>query len=237
MKELYNSIITTYEQYRGSGKVFVLFLVALLAIFLFNEAKDETGKGRNIHPGLFLLSIPTAICYALGLMYKKLRSNEIKICEKFLVLFLTVLIFVFYGSRTFSEDFFEPADNMYHVNREYIDAFEAILNDREGTKNVVASKEISPYLKMYSSSFNTMFDYEKNGDFSGLDSDARYVLEQLQSSTPDEERVVKIMRKNGFDYIIIDTSRNYFELPLEEYGFVLISAVGDLKVYKDGVGK
>ena len=55
MKELWATIITTYTEFRGTGKGLALFLVSVLIICLLNTEEEKEEGGRRINPLLFIL--------------------------------------------------------------------------------------------------------------------------------------------------------------------------------------
>ena len=233
MKELWNSIVGIYENYTGNSKLVVLFLVAVLVIYLINNSKEneETGIDGNVNPGLFLLSIPAGIAYALTCIYTRLRNKSMGASYRIIVCVLIPLVLILSGTRVFSDDKFTAADNTMHIPAEYLCVMDRLLQEEDGMVRVIASPEVNKYFKMYSSRFDTFYDYPANGDLSLLGSDERYVYEQLKLSTPDESAVVRIMRQHGYNYIVYDSNTNYFELPLEEYGLTLVDIVDDFKIY------
>ncbi|HOO27941.1 MAG TPA: hypothetical protein PLU43_05710, partial [Lachnospiraceae bacterium] len=97
---------------------------------------------------------------------------------------------------------------------------------------VIAPPGFAPYLKMYSSHFETLYDYPKNGDISRLSNDARQVYEQLSGSIPDTKLIADIAKENDCRYVIMDSTKYYPEFPITAFGFELENTVGDWKIYK-----
>ena len=79
MKELWESTINAYNDYRGTGKLLALFLVSVLIIYLINTSGAKSGSGdgseeirtETINPLLFILSPITGIGYAFTLVYDR----------------------------------------------------------------------------------------------------------------------------------------------------------------------
>jgi hypothetical protein len=196
-----------------------------------NEDNNETGADRMPDPGLFLLSPISGIGYAFTLLYSKLSQRKCRPVYSVIVCFLIVIVIVLSGRWCFSEDDHYITENMYHIRDDY-KRIADIMSRMEGKKRTVAAPEISPYLALYGD-WELMYDYPEHGDPSELDPDIRYVYEQLKTPDPDEARIVKIMREYDYKYLIYNKSKNYFGLPLEEFGFELVEEVGDIRIYRD----
>lgn len=240
MKELYQQFLTSYENYRGTGKLLVLFLVSVLVIYL-TEKKDENGR-RRLNPVIFLLSIWTGIAYAgsniSGYLFASPktagRGNRIS-GAGILALFLCALTLCLSGTRVLSRNYFEKAENAMHIRTEYIQVMDVILADSDLPK-VVTPPGFAPYLKMYSSRFETLYDYPKNGDISLLPEDARVVYEQLSGSVPNMKTVADIAKKNGCRYVILNSDKYYPEFPITYFGYQLADTIGEWEIYKETEG-
>lgn len=228
MKELKDSIITAYEQYRGTGKFFVLFLVAILIIYLLNERNEETGKRFN--PGLFLLFIPLGIAYGFTKLYLYCKKKKYNRIYSVMVAIMILLVFVLSGKRVVSAEFYAPAQNDLHINDEYVEIFDSILNDSEDAVCVLGGSDILPYFRAYSSRLIPLYEYPLNNE--PMESKYQYVYDQLNCSTPDENRIVKVIKDEKVEYFVYDSGKNYFNLPLEEYGLTHFKDIGEWKIYK-----
>ena len=235
MKELWQSILNAYGNYRGTGKLFGLFLVAVLIIYLMNNSNDaeETGIKRRINPGLFLLFIWGGIAYGFSMILGMLKSKRIKPVYSVIVCGLMVLTIIMSGKRVFCEEFYSKADNGMHIKAEYVEVMDSILDNNDDYIRIVAAPNMAPYFSMYSSKLTTLYTYPDNNDLSLLDKDERYIYEQMACSTPDEKKLVEKMRELDCNYIVYNSTKNYFELPLEGFGYELTDSVGDYRVYRD----
>lgn len=243
MKELYQQFITTYENYQGTGKLLVLFLVAVLVIFLIekNGKKDR----RKWNPAVFLLSIWTGIAYAASMIAGSMFSiqtdtDETKKKKRLslmgvLSLVLCILFLSLSGTRVFSNTYFEKADNSMHIRQEYVQVMDALLEETESPK-VIAPPGFAPYLKMYSSRFKTLYDYPRNGDTSQLSEDARAVYEQLSGAHPDTKLIADTARENGCQYVLMEEGKFYPDFPITEFGFEYLKTVGGWNIYKEKEG-
>ena len=244
MKELWESVTNTYNNYRGTGKLLALFLVSVLIIYLSahskraihtDNKKNDPDKGE-VSPALFILSPITGIAYAFALVRRTISENISRAGYALLACAFIVLSIILGGRWVFSSDDHCTAENDLHIKQEYIDVFDALLGEGAGTIRICSTPEISSYMKMYSPAFDVMFVRPVNGDASVLKGDVRAVYDQMAMSTPDESRVVELLRDNGYDHILYNVQGTYWNLPLEEFGYELLMQVGDYKVYKDKEG-
>jgi len=240
MKELYQQFLTAYENYRGTGKLLVLFLVSVLVIYL-TEKKDENGR-RRLNPAVFLLSVWMGIAYAGSNISGFLFSSPEAAGRKkrispagILALFLCIFTLCLSGARVLSANYFEKAENTMHIRTEYIQVMDVILADDDNPR-VIAPPGFAPYLKMYSARFETLYDYPKNGDISLLSEDARAVYEQLSGSVPNMKTVADIAKENGCRYVILSSEKYYPEFPITSFGFRLADTVGEWEIYKETEG-
>lgn len=246
MKELYQQFVTTYENYRGTGKLLVLFLVAVLLIFPVQKSMGQKkADGAGWSPVVFLLSIWTGIAYAGSFIADFLfctqtdsKSNAATDKKRkyplmgLLSLVLCILLLSLSGTRVFSHTFFEKAENSMHVRPEYVQVMDALLEETESPK-VIAPPGFAPYLKMYSSRFDTLYDYPKNGDISELSGEARAVYEQLSSAHPDTKLIADTAKETGCQYVLMEEGKFYPEFPITEFGFELEKTVGGWNIYKE----
>ena len=231
MKELWASLITTYNNYRGTGKGLTLFLVSVLIIYLLNRAENEGEENERVNPLIFVLSPVSGIGYAFSRALGRFRSKSV--FSGILAGLLVIVTLILSGGWIFSEADHYRTENMLHIKQEYVDVMDSMLASEEGTIRVVAPVGFSPYMNAYSDRFDVMFSYPKYGDPGKLDADARYVYEQMTLSTPDQTRLVETIRKAGYDHIIYNSQKTFFELPFEEYDYELTGDLAGYRIYRD----
>ena len=231
MKELWASLITTYFNYRGTGKGLTLFLVSVLIIYLLNRAENEGEEGERINPLIFVLSPLSGIGYAFSRALGRFRAKSV--LSGILAGLLVMVTLILSGGWTFSDADHYRTENMMHIKQEYVDVMDSLLKSEEGTIRVVAPPGFSPFMKAYSERFDVMYAYPENGDPGKLDADARYVYEQMSLATPDQGRFVETVRKAGYDHIIYNSQKTFFELPFEEYDYELAGDVSGFRIYRD----
>ncbi|MBR2275553.1 MAG: hypothetical protein IJ873_05750 [Lachnospiraceae bacterium] len=226
MKELWNQAVTAYMNYRGTGKLFVLFAVALLFLYLLYKSTHKDAEFSRYHPAVFLLSVRTGISYAFARVLKgpESRSGPRRTLYNFIVILFCVIAVILSGKRVFSEEFYTKAENTLHIRTSYVYVMVQVLKDA-GDENVIkiaAPPNISPWLRPYSSRFLPVYDYPKNGDVSILPENARIIYNQFSTSVPDMRRITKAAKAEGCSYLIYDTGKYYPEFKPTIYGYELI---------------
>ncbi|HAG70294.1 MAG TPA: hypothetical protein DCL38_10040 [Lachnospiraceae bacterium] len=268
MKELFGSVTSFYRDYRGTGKLPVLFLVSMLLLLLIAQRKEktaleasreersekkETPSGsfsthRALPPVFFLLSVWTGISYALTCLASENPAADASPEEKphtagrfvsrlllsTAVIGLIAASVILSGGRVISEDYFSPAENTLHIKTEYIMIMDRLLelSEDESVTTVIAWPSISPYFKLYSSKFTTLYDHTENRDPASLQGSARIVYDQFSVSVPDMKRITDVGHKEGYDFLIVDTGRYYPEFKASEFGYELLDTILDVEIYR-----
>ncbi len=233
MKELWETIITAYNNYRGTGKGLTLFLVSVLIICLLR--KDDTGTDEGqVSPLAFILNPLAGIGYAFTRALYRYRAKSVP--AGILAGALVIITLILSGGWVFSDKDHYLTENAMHIRQEYVDVMNTLLESGDGTIRVVAPPGLSPYMKAYSGRFDVMYGYPENGDPKNLGSDAGYVYEQMSLSVPDQARVVETIRKEGYDHILYDSRKTFFSLPFEEYDYELVGEVSGFRIYRDRKG-
>ena len=228
--------------YRGTGKLPVLFAVALLILY---RKKGESVS--RYHPAVFLLSLWTGIAYAFAGVLSALREkvkpeqkedavkgNKYRSIFNFVVIFLCVIAVMLSGKRIFSEEFYTRAENTLHIRTSYVYVMDQVLAAAgdENVIRIIAPPNISPYLRPYSSRFLPVYDYPKNGDASLLSENARIIYNQFSTSVPDMRRIANAGKAEGCSYLLLDTGKYYPEFKPTEFGFELLNTADNWEIYR-----
>ncbi len=256
MRELLEAIAHDYRQYRGTGKLPVLFLAAMLILYGLNRisrrnpstpetAQSGCEKRREISPALFLLSPFTGIACAFCLIREYAKRAEggpkIRFLRNLAVSGLLVIAIILSGTRVISASFFEPSENTLHIKTEYIMIMDKLLElgQQESVISVIAYPAIAPCLRVYSSKFMPLYEKPEREDALDLSEGARIVYNQFSTSVPDMKQITDIGRREGYEYLITDTGRYYPEFKASEFGYELVETVGDTEIYRleKGAGK
>ncbi|MCR5421754.1 MAG: hypothetical protein K6E98_12215 [Lachnospiraceae bacterium] len=246
MRELLDTLVSSYNDYRGTGKLLALFLVSVLIIYLY---KNKT------NPLMFILSPIAGIAYAFTLLrercikeVKKKTLGEVFVCSRLygnimtvLVIGFTVLMIMLSGRWIFSDKDHYLAQNSVHIKQDYIGLSDEIhkstgIYDGSGEEKIriLSTPEISNYLEIYDPALELLVAYPSREEMTKADDDITYIYDQMLISTPDQERVIRLTREKGYDHIVYNSQKTYWNLPLEEFGYELIGEYGDYKIYKDG---
>ncbi|MCR5507527.1 MAG: hypothetical protein K6F34_02450 [Lachnospiraceae bacterium] len=83
MRELWASILTTYNDHRGTGKGLALFLVSVLIICIIRHSgKDKDDDRETIGPLWFVISPAAGIAYAFTLIFERYVLSRNDVNEK-----------------------------------------------------------------------------------------------------------------------------------------------------------
>ena len=93
MRELWELIITTYNDYRGTGKLFVLFIVSVLIIYIINcSVLSDEDRKNTVDPLIFILCPAAGIGYAFTLVYEAYLTRERTDAGRIRIVFLRILM-------------------------------------------------------------------------------------------------------------------------------------------------
>lgn len=230
MKYLWETIITTYNNYHGTGKGLTLFLVSVLIIYLLNR-NQKAGDDKTVNPLAFVFCPLAGIGYAFSRALNRYRAKSVP--AGILTGLLIIVTLMLSGGWAFSDNDHYKTENMMHIKQEYLDVMNSMLACGEGTIRAAAPPGLSPYMKAYSGRFDVMYGYPVDGDPANLSGNARFVYEQMSLPTPDQTRFTEAVREAGYDHIVYDTQKTFFELPFEEYDYELVGESGTYKIYRD----
>ncbi len=296
MKELFETAIAYYDNCRGTGKLLVLFVAAVLIIYLIQKKVLPGG----FNPAVFLLSFYTGIAYAFTLIYEasgkalkltgpadagkgagdpamaaegsgdvardsaagaegskdKARDPAMavgrsggkgrkegartglykRVLLNVLVSGLLVVACILGGKRVIAGEFYEPKENALHLKTRHVMVMDRLLelSEEESIVTVIATPQISPYLRQYSSKFMPLYDCPPNGEALRLSEGARIVYNEFSVSTPRMDKITAVGHKEGYDYLLVDTKRYYPELKASEFGYELLDTVDGFEIYRSG---
>lgn len=227
VSQLIFNIINSYEQIRGTGKILVLFVVALAFWFL---AKKEEG----FNPISFMLS-PIA---CIGAAFAKAIEAAKKKNKLTVILAVCICAFVIMqsGMRVAGKEFFDFSRNTMHIPGEYVEVMDYLLNDSP-SPYVATTPEYSIYNTAYSDRFDMLYEEYPDADMAGADEAVRIVYEELGAESPDFERVAIYAKKAGCEYVLVDSSRAGKAMELENYGYAFQRRFPSWYVFKRGEAK
>lgn len=257
MKELLNTLINLYSNYKGSGKIPVLFLVSLLIMYLFSARKssiassdEKANEEADNFIWKFILFIPGCISIAFTYVidsirgFKENHNKSLSILFSIIAVFLSVLAIMLSGSRVISKDNYEAAENSLHMKTEYVALLDRVATDvialeeelsadsEQDSYLVAAPPSISPYISAYTSRLSSLYLYPENSNPSTLNEQQRIVYEQFSRSVPDMYLITRAAKDSGCTYILLDTAKFYPEFKPYEFGFDLVDTVGSYEIYR-----
>ncbi len=235
IQELFGKLIDTFELYRGTGKILVLFVLALAVIFALRK---ESAKDDAVRLPLwsFLLMGVNTVAFAVARVGKMIfdkffeKSHTERILKILAALVLLYCISIS-GIRMLSGDFLSPAENSMHIPQKYVDVMDELLS-LEDNPAVLAEPSFMKYFPVYSSRFVPMYVYPNHGDLSLLREDDRDAYQMLADHIPDMALVSTVAHRNGVKYIVLKKNFYFNAFPITEYGFEELRDVGDYVIYR-----
>ncbi|MCR4656436.1 MAG: hypothetical protein K5770_09445 [Lachnospiraceae bacterium] len=238
MKELIETAAAFYENCRGTGKLFVLFAAAVLIIILIQKKVSPAG----FNPAVFLLSVRSGIAYAFTLLFKTSENPQngrksigpYRILSNIVLIGLITITIILGGKRVIAGEFYEPAENTLHLKTRHVMVMDRLLElaGDESVISVIATPQIAPFLKQYSSRFMPLYDYSDTGSKLRLNEGAQIVYNEYSSSVPRMDRITRIGHKEDYRYLLVDTVRYYPELKASEFGYELLDTVEGMEIYR-----
>ena len=219
LSEIFNNFYNRYALLRGDGKILVLFLVALLFLYVIR-------KNLNYNPFILLLSPLGAISVALSEIFRFAKGKILVI----LVSVLSVLTIILSGQCIYSQNHAAVADSFYYIPNDYVEVMDFVLSLEDNPK-VLAMPDYSIYHGMYSSRFDMMYEKRQDEDIRYLSEDARNAFNELLVHNPDMKIVSDAAIAQSCDYIILKKNYYWSEFPLTEYEYDLLKSFDGWEVY------
>lgn len=104
---------------------------------------------------------------------------------------------------------------------------------------IIASPEISVYIRQYTGKTDTLFGRNIYGHMDGYGTDAQMVIGELENLRSDLSRIGQYMLDNGYDYLVIgeqshkDLIKDHFELVEQAGGYCIYRATGTARLVKE----
>lgn len=219
ISELLRNLYESFVSLRGDGKMIILFLVALLFLYVIKECFD-------FNPFILILSPFAAMGAAFGKIIKQITNKWVT----FLVCVLLAIALMISGGFVYSSERTQIAENLYHIPDDYIEVMDYILSVSDNPK-VVAMPDYCMYHRMYSSKFDMLFEQRLGDDVRFLPDNARIAFLELSESSPDMKLVSDMASESGYDFVVIKKDYYWCELPLYHFGYEVINSFDNYEVY------
>lgn len=222
LAQIIRDFVDTYDAYRGTGKILVLFVLSLLFLYMNRDA-------ISFNPFALVLSPLTAVSSSASLALSKVKGAWSRI----LAIFLCGFIILLSGERLYSSEMMRPAQNSMHLPADYVAVMDYLLTESDNP-SVLAMPEYSLYHSMYSSKFNMLYEQHENADIRYLSEDARDAYTQLSDRNPDMMVVAEAASASGIEYIVLKSEHYWSEFPLDRFGYPLYATLDGWDIYKKG---
>lgn len=171
------------------------------------------------------------ICAALPVIIaEKIKDDRIKL--KIGIIMIAILAGM--GKliyKTPAGRFEVVADNNEKLPQYVIDASDALLKIDEHPR-VVASTDISVYMRQYTGEIDTLFGRDIYGHILFASDKARKVNNEINSPDGDMTYVAGIMLDDGYDYLVLRGETDDRRRELSDAGFEIIYGTEDYSIYK-----
>lgn len=244
LEECINTIKSSYEQFKGGGMYFALFLVAMLYIFI----KEKDKKKRilfiyfpilvfivitnplfylvasvvftvNTYYRLFwLLPLGIVIAYAAVLVVNEGKEKLEKV-----IIFISVFVIIALSGK-FYFDAFSEYGNSYKLPDESVLVAQLIGIDEEENKKVLVPGELTPYIRQIDASIELLY---------GRRPDTAYWNNPLATELDNGnvEYIAKVLEEKNCQYVVFKRATVMRE-PIQNYGFEMINETENYVIYK-----
>lgn len=246
---MWNSGIVLFREYMGTGLIVILFLCALLYLFLKETRKpvrilfiyvpvllllvffnplvakviDVVADDEIYYRILWLVPITVVLAYTVAHIYNSLSGRK-----KSFFAIVAIIIVMISGSYIYSNPYFHKAENIYHVPQSVVEICESI--EVEGREvQAVFPEELLQYVRQYSPVVCMPYGREQLVDRWNYYHELYQVME---ADEIDADRITELAREYWTVYIILPEEKK-INGNMEEYEFELFDTVEGYVIYKD----
>lgn len=246
---MWSDVVALFRGFMGTGLIVILFLTALLYLWLREKRKYvrvlfiytplavlliyfnplfsgfiyKAVKEEIYYRILWLLPITPVLAYSAVCAYGQLSGRK---KEVFAVCMAGVIAVS--GSCIYSNPYFHKAENLYHVPDSVVEICDAIqVPGREVM--AVFPIELLQYVRQYSPVTCMPYGREILVDSWGF----QYSLfDVMEDERIDLEKLVPLTREAGCHYVILRRDKEMTGIP-EDYGWTLFQETEKYNVYRD----
>lgn len=243
-----NQIITTIEQYEGTGFVLVFYVIALLALFF-----RENDRGNRI--AFLYLPAVLAVLFLLPpvhSLYVKLDGNETYYRLLWLIpmtvtigyalvrqfadhivvgVILMCAVYAVTGTYVYKNENLVEATNAYHLPQYVIDVCDAIMEQTGGERTMVAMPpEMVQFVRQYET--RILMPYGREMLMPAYENVEMPVYDIMSQDVISGQDLVAAIREYNCNYIVVNAAK-IDEINLAEYGIEFIELVDGYAIYRD----
>lgn len=246
---MWSEVVALFREYMGTGLIVGWFLVSviyllfrekrkhvrivfvyvpvLLLLFFFNPLFSELVYGfvgdEIYYRILWLLPMTVVIAYSAVCLYGQLEGKL-----RLLFAAVCVVLIAVSGNFIYSNPFFRPAQNRYHMPQTVVDICDAI--EVEGREVMaVFPVELIQYVRQYSPVVCMPYGREQTVDRWNRWDDLYGLME---AQVVDVERLSELAKQRMCHYVILPEDRE-LKGRFEDYDYILFDVIGGYAIYRD----
>lgn len=253
MKEIVRSVFQIYSNYTGSSLALLLFLCAIVYLWLTegDEAKrpvlvygsallvvlffcplfswvmiNKIFDNEVYYRFFWLLPINVVIAYTGTRVFETLNS----IREKIIILFVISGFIIVSGTYTYNNPLIQKAENNYHIPQEVIDVCEVIVpTENEEWICALVPSELLSYVRQYSTMIHMPYGRAVLIDRWNL---GHPLFDIMESEIIPVEKLANVAREYGCHYIVLSEEKSLTG-NLDEYDYIKVASVAGYNIYLD----
>lgn len=242
---MWNHIWETYRSYNGSGFVMMLFLLALIYLWLTEEKKYiETmlvyvsvaiigiffvpvfawilscfDEDEIFYRILWLLPLTITLAYTGAKMAMKDRRIMVPVA---------VMLIILSGSFVYRNEYFSKAENQYHIPQRVVDICDEIIVPGREVRAVFPSEMLS-FVRQYTALVHMPYGREMVVERWKHQND---LYDLMEKERIDAGKLAELSREEECHYIILHASK-VIEGSMEEEGYTLLETIEKYLIYRD----
>lgn len=246
---MWNSIITLFHNYIGSGLIIGWFALSVLYLFFRESDKSKrilfiyvpvilfllffnpwfaqiiyTYVGDEIYYRiLWLAPVTIVIAYAMSSLNISLIGRQ-----KFIFTIVGSLLIMISGSFIYSNIYFYKAENTYHMPQEVVDICDAI--EVEGREVMaVFPPEFVQFVRQYSPVVCMPYGRDSVVESWGIENELYDVMSQEEIEV---SKLASLAKESMCHYVILSQSKQLIG-SMEEYEYELFFTIDGYDIYRD----
>lgn len=247
-RPMWNSAVTLFQDYMGTGLITIWFLIALLYLFIKEKRKPirvmfiyvpvavllvffnplfislfyRMADGEIYYRLLWLLPVTPVLAYSTVALYGGLKERA-----KTVFALGAAFLIMISGSYIYHNEFFQKAENLYHMPQAVVDICDAI--EIEGREVMaVFPAELLQYVRQYSPTVCMPYGREVivNSQYYYND-----LYDAMEEEIIDAAKVGEWAKRYWCVYIILPSEKE-MEGSLRDYAYDFYDEIGGYTLYK-----
>lgn len=244
--ESFETIKTTFLEYKGTGAYIVLYLIALLYIYFKEENKNI--KAFMVYFSLLMSFItlnpifsklvepffPVSVYWRMYWMlpmgltiayaFTKLIASKEKKLDKAIIFIVAITVIILSGKFIYTEENYIEVNNLYKVPDEALEVANIIMQDNTETKKVMPCTSLIAYLRQVYPEIELMYAREPKS--------YENVTIVVQQEKGNIQYVTNVCKKENCNYIIFHKAMA-MNGNMEDYGYDLFAETANYRIYKN----